>query len=223
MTVLDWQMDIFDRLRTGLPNTPVHLEGISESMPLPKDPTGLIKPFVLLWFGQLSEVVDFSGTIGDLCGTGDDGGIVKQGNLLVQTVAPSGLALLQLENLVRGLLTGYQPAGEGELSEGGQTTVRDPLPTGIGDTLRFYKTMFFQGIVTVPPVRIPEVAPTRSKTVAMPVATPTTRQTCPEGHVLAGDNLIEEKRGGERVIRRCRACVNARARDNYARRKESNH
>jgi hypothetical protein len=227
VTVLDWQMDIYDRLRTGLPNTPVHLEGISENDEHPRDPTGLIKPFLIIWYGQLTDITSFTGTVGDLCGTEDSGGnLIKQGNFLVETVAPTGLALLQLENLVRALLTGFRPAGEGELSETGQTTIRDPLPTGIGDTLRFYKPLFFQGVVTTTPVAVPVVpTPMRSTPTRMtlPVGTPVKRDVCAQGHELTGTNLIEERRGGDRVVRRCRTCVNAKARDNYARRKASAH
>ena len=224
MTVLDWQMDIYDRLRLGLPNTPVHLEGVSENDEHPRDPTGLIKPFLVIWYGQLTDIASFSGTVGDLCGTEDEGGnITKLGNFLVETVAPTGLALLQLENLVRALLTGFRPAGEGELSETGQTTIRDPLPTGIGDTLRFYKPLFFQGIVTtgpvaLPPTVAPSVRPTPTR-LTIPAGTPTKLDVCAQGHELRGSNVIEEKRGGGRVVRRCRTCVNAKARENYARRK----
>lgn len=222
MTVLDWQMDIMDRLRVGLPNTPVHLEGVAESSPHPRDPTGLVKPFLIVWFGQLTDVSTSAGAVGDLCGTETSGGnIVKQGNFLVETVAPTGLALLQLENLVRALLTGFRPAGEGELTEGGQTTIRDPFPTGIGDTLRFYKPLFFQGVLATQTVQIPSL-PTVQQ-MALPVVTTNPRTHCVEGHLLAGDNLIEEKRGDDKVVRRCRTCVNTRARDNYARRKQSTH
>lgn len=222
MTVLDWQMAIYDRLRLGLPNTPVHLEGVSESEPHPRDPTGLIKPFLIIWYGQLTDIASFTGTIADLCGTEDEGGnLVKQGNFLVETVAPTGLALLQLENVVRALLTGFRPAGEGELTETGQTTIRDPLPTGIGDTLRFYKPLFFQGVLTTTPVRVPELASmsVAPRQLTMAVGSPAQRDVCAKGHELAGENLIEEKRGGGKVVRRCRTCVNAKARDNYARRK----
>lgn len=216
MTVLDWQMDIYERLRLGLPHTPVHLEGVPESSAHPRDPTGLVKPFLIIWFGQLTDVTNFSGTVGDLCGTETSGGnIIKQGNFLVETVAPTGLSLLQLENMVRALLTGFRPDGEGELVEGGQTTIRDPYPAGIGDTLRFYKPLFFQGVVATQTIQVPAME--------LPVVSPSVRTHCSEGHLLAGDNVIEERRGQDRSVRRCRTCVNAKARDNYARRKHSTH
>lgn len=47
------------------------------------------------------------------------------------------------------------------------------------------------------------------------------RDRCDAGHLLEGDNLIQEKRtrGGKvSYVRRCRTCVNAKARSNHARR-----
>lgn len=154
MSVLEWQMDIYHKLRDGLPNTRVFLEGVPESSMTALDPTGLIKPLVIIWFGQLTDVTTFSGSVSGLCGTEGGEGLVKQGNFLVESVAPTGLSLLQLEAVVRSLLTGFRPAGEGELSEGGQATVRDPMPLGIGDTLRFYKPLFFNGVLTVMPLQM---------------------------------------------------------------------
>lgn len=49
------------------------------------------------------------------------------------------------------------------------------------------------------------------------------RDTCGEGHKLEGDNLIQEKRtrnGKVSYARRCRICVAAKARDNYAKRQK---
>ncbi|MFB7858782.1 hypothetical protein [Rhodococcus qingshengii] len=218
MTILDWQMAIYRRLEDGLPHTPVHLEGVAESTSHPKSPTGMIKPFLIIWFGQLTNVTTSGRQVRDLCGQEDSGGSIKQGNFLVETVAPTGLALLQLENYVRGLLTGYRPDNQGELNEAGLTTIRDPLPSGIGDTLRFYKPIFFNGIVRNVPLRVPTVPP--PNTMTLPVAV-SLRTHCPEGHELIGENLIEESRGQGKTARRCRTCVNARARDNYARKKQS--
>jgi Pyruvate/2-oxoacid:ferredoxin oxidoreductase delta subunit len=47
------------------------------------------------------------------------------------------------------------------------------------------------------------------------------KDTCKEGHKLEGDNLIQEKRTRNEVVsyvRRCRTCVNAKARGNHAKR-----
>lgn len=47
------------------------------------------------------------------------------------------------------------------------------------------------------------------------------RDRCDEGHLLEGDNLIQEKRtrGGKvSYVRRCRTCVNAKARSNHTKR-----
>lgn len=174
MTVFDWQMAIHQRLNEGLPHTDVYLEGVPESTPVPKSPTGLIKPFLILMFGQLTDISSSGTQVADLCGQEENSGMPKQGNFLVQTVAHNGLTLLQLENLVRGLLTGFRPAGQGELNEEGLTTIRDPLPAGIGDTLRFYKPLFFSGVLNAVPLRVPAVMPPEA--VSFPVAFPSERR-----------------------------------------------
>lgn len=144
-SMLDWQDAIHDRLALSLPGTKVYLEGIPENSEQPRDPTGLIKPFLIIWFGQLTTLGDATTDLCGPSGTGD----ARSAGFLMQIVAPSGRALLQLENMVRGLLTGFVPAGQGPLMEGGSTNVRDPFPVGIGDTLRFYKPLFFSGTVTL--------------------------------------------------------------------------
>lgn len=145
MSVLQWQMDVYNRLRKSLPNTRVFLEGVPENSRVPPDHTGLIKPMVIIWFGQITQEDDFKNGSGDLCGIevgGDSPGVMS---LAIEVVAPSGLALIQLSAHIRKLLTGYQPDGKGQLIEGGVATIRDPLPVGIGAGLRFYVPMFFSG------------------------------------------------------------------------------
>jgi hypothetical protein len=151
VSLLDWQLDIYRRVDLGLPNTPVYLEGIGESNEITPDPSGLYKPTVILWFGQAFDLSGFGGriTVADLCGLAGDGETTKQAAFIVQAVAPSGLALLQLSQAVRDLLHGYAPLDQGELSEAGSGTVRDPYPVGIGDTLRFYLAVGYKGVVNV--------------------------------------------------------------------------
>lgn len=197
MSVINWQTAIKDRLESGLPNTKVFLEGVPESSQVPKDPSGMIAPMLILWFGQLVDN-ESSGWTSDLCGLDDGGGgEVKSAAFIVQSVAPTGLALLQLENVVRNLLTGFKPAGQGALKEDGSATIRDPYPTGIGDTLRFYKPMFFAGTVLTE-------APGTTTALAAPAA----RTHCPEGHPYDTQNTVINSDGK----RRCRTCINARAR-----------
>lgn len=151
-SLLDWQLDIYRRVDEGLPNTPVYLEGIPESQDREPDPSGFYKPTVILWFGQAVDPAGFGGrlSVADLCGTGGDG-VTKQAAFLAEAVAPTGLSLLQLTQAVRDLLSGYAPAGQGELSEAGSGTVRDPYPVGVGDTLRFYLAIGFRGMVNAGP------------------------------------------------------------------------
>jgi hypothetical protein len=196
MTVLDWQMAIHAQLENGLPNTKVYLEGLPESSPVTKDPTGMLKPMLIVWFGQLTDLENRQYNM-DLCGN-EDGGEVKTGSFIVESIAPTGLALLQLENVVRGLLTGFSPAGHQPLYEGGSATIRDPYPTGIGDTLRFYKPLFFSGVI------LTDRLESRPQTLLAPSA----RTHCPEGHPYDEVNTVINADGK----RRCRTCINARAR-----------
>lgn len=151
VSLLDWQLDIHQRLDTGLPNTPVFLEGVPENTDIVKDPTAFYKPSLILWFGQAVDLSGFGGRLSvvDLCGANGAGDPTKSVAFIVESVAPSGLSLLQLAQAVRDLLTGYAPVGQGELSEAGSGTVRDPYPVGIGDTLRFYLAIGYIGIVNV--------------------------------------------------------------------------
>jgi hypothetical protein len=153
VSVLDWQLDIYRRIDTGLPNTPVHLEGLGESTDITPDPSGFYKPSVILWFGQAFDLSGFGGrlTVTDLCGLGGSGETTKQAAFITQLVAPSGLSLLQLGQAVRDLVEGYAPLGQGELSEAGSGTVRDPYPVGIGDTLRFYLAIGYKGTLNTSP------------------------------------------------------------------------
>lgn len=194
-----WQMAIYDRLRAGLPNTRVFLEGVPENSPVPSDPTGMIKPFVILWFGQLTRSINAENR--DVVGLCDDpednteNG--KQGNISIQSVAPTGLSLLQLEDAIRVLMTSFSPAGQAPLSEDGTTTIRDPMPIGIGDQIRFYKQLFFRG----------DFYDTVSgASPGMSVAA--LRTHCPEGHPYDEYNTVVNGDGK----RRCRTCINARAR-----------
>lgn len=151
VSLLDWQLDIYRRLDTGLPNTPVFVEGIGESNEIVKDPSGFYKPTVIIWFGQAFDMASYGGRnrTANLCGLSGGSEGTKQAGLIVESVAPSGIALLQLAQAVRDLLTGYAPLGQGELSEVGTGTVRDPYPLGIGDTLRFYLAVGYRGTVNV--------------------------------------------------------------------------
>lgn len=58
-----------------------------------------------------------------------------------------------------------------------------------------------------------------------PAATSAKRDRCGEGHLLEGANLVIEDRkrpdGTKREVRRCRTCVNAKARGNHKARKTS--
>lgn len=193
---MDWQMAIYDRLKTGLPNTKVFLEGVPENSKVPSDPTGLIKPFIILWFGQITTAINpqVRGPSG-LCDEGSTTVSGKQGSMAVEVVAPSGLSLLQLEDAVRTRLTGFNPVGQGPVLEDGSAVIRDPLPIGIGDQLRFYKVVFYQGEFL-------------GETTETPAMAQEARTHCPQGHPYDEVNTVIHGDGK----RRCRTCINARAR-----------
>lgn len=152
VSLLDWQLDIYRRLDTGLPNTPVFLEGVPENTDIVKDPSGFYKPSLIVWFGQTFDLSGFGGrlSVADLCGLSGDGTeSTKQAGFIIESVAPSGLSLLQLAQAARDLIVGYAPLGQGEISESGSGTVRDPYPVGIGDTLRFYLAVGYRGVLNV--------------------------------------------------------------------------
>lgn len=144
-SIIDWQLAVYARVQEAVPNNRVFLEGVPESTDIPIDPTGMVKPFAILWFGQLTDILTGASNA-DLCGFGSPAS-TRTATFALEVVAPNGLSLLQFENRIRGFLTGYQPAGQGEIAEGGVTAVRDPLPVGIGVGLRFYKAIFFSGVV----------------------------------------------------------------------------
>lgn len=194
MTVFAWQVAILKRLEQNLPNTRVFLEGVPESTHVPKDPTGLVRPFVILWFGQLSEEAG-AAQPGDLCGPDEVDSRIMRGRFIVETVAPAGMALLRLEDECRRILRGWTPPGHGMLEEGGVATIRDPYPDGLGVDARFYKAMYFSG-------RVAQADPSESSLPNM------LKTHCPHGHPYDQVNTLVNADGK----RRCRTCVNARAR-----------
>lgn len=192
-----WQDDILNRLEQGL-NARVFAEGIPMNSPAPVDPTGLIKPFVVLWFGSL---LTRNLLTEDLCGTENS---VREAVFIVQSFAGNGRALLAVENQARTLLTGYRPAGQGQLFEAGSASVRDPSSVGLGIDIRFSKQSMYHGMVNA---GISATAPVMGFTAA-------TRPCCPKGHLYTEENTIMEKRvrsdGTQSQARRCRECVNSK-------------
>lgn len=141
MRLFPWQESIYDQLADNLPNTSVFFEGTPENTELPRLNNGMVRPFVLLWFGQSG-----SGPFGSdsIMGVRSSS---RRAVFLAQLVAPTGRTLLQLEDAVRDLLVGFRPNNEGELMEDAGPTIRDPLPEGTGVDVRFYKPLAFSGVV----------------------------------------------------------------------------
>lgn len=197
-----WQDDILDRLEQGM-NARVFAEGIPMNSPAPIDPTGLIKPFIVLWFGSL---LTRNLLTEDLCGSQNS---VREAVFIVQSFAGNGRALLAVENQARILLAGYQPGGQGQLFEAGSASVRDPSSVGLGIDIRFSKQSMWHGMVNAGTSVVAPVMPFMGKGAAQKQ-----KPCCPRGHAYAGENLIEEpfirRDGTESVRRRCRSCVLAR-------------
>lgn len=189
-----WQNDILDRLEQGM-NARVFAEGIPMNSPAPIDPTGLIKPFVVLWFGSLLSRDPLSE---DLCGTETS---IREAVFLLQSFAGNGRALLAVENQARILLTGHRPAGQGQLFEAGSASVRDPSSVGLGIDIRFSKQSMWHGMVNAGMVEETFTGFTAAN-----------RPCCPKGHLYTAENTIIEKRvrrdGTQSQARRCRECVN---------------
>jgi hypothetical protein len=192
-----WQDDILNRLEQGM-NARVFAEGIPMNSPAPIDPTGLIKPFIVLWFGSLISRDPLSE---DLCG-GETS--VREAVFIVQSFAGNGRALLAVENEARKLLTGYRPAGQGQLFEAGSASVRDPSSVGLGIDIRFSKQSMWHGMVNAG----------TSMEMALSGFTAANRPCCPKGHLYTEENTITEKRvrrdGTQSQARRCRECVNSK-------------
>lgn len=136
-----WQEAILKRLREGLPNNRIFLEAMPENEPMDMDPNAMVRPFLVLWFGSV-----FPGdpSLEAFCGVERS---LRWSSFSITTVGPPSLALLQFEDAARTLLVGYRPADQGELSEWGTPTVRDPAQVGIGTDLRMYKTTTYRGLL----------------------------------------------------------------------------
>jgi hypothetical protein len=198
-----WQDDILDRLEQGM-NARVFAEGIPMNSPAPIDPTGLIKPFIVLWFGSL---LTRNLLTEDLCGSQNS---VREAVFIVQSFAGNGRALLAVENQARILLAGHRPAGQGQLFEAGSASVRDPSSVGLGIDIRFSKQSMWHGMVNAGmSMTEPVMTAVMGKGSAQKQ-----KPCCPKGHAYAGQNLIEEpfirRDKTEGVRRRCRECVMAR-------------
>lgn len=193
-----WHEAILDKLETGMA-VRVFPEGIPMNSPSPVDPTGLIKPFIVVWFGSM--LASNNPKMEDLCGSATS---VREAVFIIQSFAGNGRALLAVENQARKLLTGFQPAGQGQLYEEGSASVRDPSSVGLGIDIRFSKQSMWHGMVNAGVALEPQPV--------MGAFTAANRPCCPKGHLFTADNTILEKRarrdGTESRARRCRECVN---------------
>jgi hypothetical protein len=142
LRLFPWQEAIYNRLVNNLKNA-VFVESVSENDIVLLDNTGLVKPFVVLWFGGALAAEE--PRMNAICGVVDS---LHRALVVVNVIGPPSLAFLEFEDQVRSLMLGFSPAGEGELVEiGPAASVRDPAPVGIGVDSRAYKTLVYQGVV----------------------------------------------------------------------------
>src|SRR5690554_6033373 len=102
MQLWPWQEAIYDRLVQGLPNNQFFIEGTPENTELNRMSNGMIKPFASIWYGQSRDAG---------IGTASMMGVrssARRAIFLVQMVAPTGRSLLQFEDGIRNLLTGFR-------------------------------------------------------------------------------------------------------------------
>jgi len=134
----EWQDQIVVRLKT-IPGTGVYDGGVPDYVDLPRQ-DGLLKPYLVVWWGgKLPAGFGYAG----ICGVR---GHSKRVPFIVQCVGPTGAIARSVANRVRDLLEGYEPAGQGELSEDGNPNPRTPIdPSGV--PVRYAIPLSFSGIV----------------------------------------------------------------------------
>lgn len=127
MDLLDWQLAIEERLRTGIPgelagfSEDVWVEAVPDESQLPRLPNHQVRPYVCLWFGQRMDGNDgYMALTGELYSA-------KRSNFLVQVCAHEGALVLRTCAVVSRLLRGFRPASQGELKETASSTIRRPL------------------------------------------------------------------------------------------------
>lgn len=136
----DWQLAIRDRLAEQFTLDRVFEEGVPELKLLPHYPGGVIKPYVAIWHGQR---IDGGPGFGALDGVLNSAHRVP---FYVEVGAATGSMCLDAAQAVRDLLTGFRPAGQGELREDGAPTIRQPLDMS-GVISRYQIPIAFNGIV----------------------------------------------------------------------------
>lgn len=138
----EWQRDIVTRLEELLSPEQVFEEGAPEEDALPMYPNRMVKPYVVLWFGQRVR-----GGLGfdSLCGVL---GSAHRALFIVQIAAATGEVCNDVSAAVADHLLGFRPAGQGELTEDSAPTIRQPLDTS-GINSRYQRPIAFSGTVDV--------------------------------------------------------------------------
>jgi hypothetical protein len=139
-TMREWQLAIVDRLAEVFPDNQVFEEGPPEEDYLPMYPNRMVKPYVIVWFGQR---VDGGPGFNSVCGVL---GSAHRGLFLVQVCAATGRMVNDAAAAVSQALIGFRPAGQGELKEDSAPTIRNPLDMS-GVNTRYQVPLAYNGIV----------------------------------------------------------------------------
>jgi hypothetical protein len=142
MRLLPWQDAIMDELRSALGvNIDVLDGGYGESEEPARLENGMIRPYVLVWFGGSIDAGPGFATIGGVRQAS------RQGYLHVECVGTTMTHARQLGDLCRDALHGFRPDGEGELEEDGAPSIRNPISTTTGVDVRYSYPLAFHGVV----------------------------------------------------------------------------
>jgi hypothetical protein len=136
----DWQRAVITRLEDLLSPEQVYEEGPPDEDALPMYPNRMVKPYVVVWFGQR-----VSGGIGydALCGVRESAHVSM---FITQVVAATGEVCNDVSVVVADHLLGFRPADQGELREDSAPTIRQPLDVS-GVNSRYQRPIAFSGTV----------------------------------------------------------------------------
>lgn len=121
MNLRDWEKDIIGRLKLFIAPEQVFEESVPEESEIPRFSNTMVKPYVVLWWGQR---VQGGPGYQAVCGVRGSAHIVT---FLVQLAASNGPMGRDLAAVVSNALLGYRPLGQGELREDSMPTIRNPL------------------------------------------------------------------------------------------------
>lgn len=140
-----WKDAVMERLAygdgtlAGFGRDMVFREGVPEEDKLARFENNNTKPYVVVWFGQRTEVLPDTSVCGVL-------GAAHMVTIVTQACAYHGFVADQAADHVSDLLMGYRPAAQGELHEQARATIRRPTDMS-GVRSRYAISTSFTGLV----------------------------------------------------------------------------